>query len=592
MLLYLRRARSLRLILVLTAVPFSSHAVTILTGPTFTKATNAPLAGVLQLSTDVATRVSVSVNDGTNLWERRFYDYATTHSIPLFGFKPARTNQLTVTVYDQQRRQFTASQPLPFVTSSLPSNFPILTLLHSEPERMEPGYTLFRTAMKGETFWYVTIVDSAGQVVWYGTPPTTADVRWLANGHLFMPSTNDFYEIDLLGQTVQSWDMAPHLLINLHDGVPTDHGTILYLSNTNQNVSNYPTSMTDSNAPLATQLVNYEKVVEISMTNSSQVQTWTPFDELDPRRISYLISKFGPGWDSEHCNAVIEDPSDDSLIVSMRHQNALVKISRATGELIWILGPHENWNAPWQPYLLTPVGTPFFWQYGQHSPILTPQGTLLVHDNGNFKAMPFAASVAASNNYTRAVEYSINEQTMEISQVWEYGRTNMAQRIYSDHEGSVEPEPKTGNVLIDFAAISYVDGAPPSTNGPAAYMTRITEVTHDSVPQVVFDLALSLYSNTNTTYKDVSTYRAHRIPDLYTHPALPVADLSVRWQGGMPHLDFSADDALTYNVQSSSNLLNWQTIGVAVEDDPPAGNFSFADPASDPSARYYRVVTQ
>ena len=67
-------------------------------------------------------------------------------------------------------------------------------------------------------------------------------------------------------------------------------------------------------------------------------------------------------------------------------------------------------------------------------------------------------------------------------------------------------------------------------------MTRITEVTHDDVPQIVFDLTISLYSNTNTTYKDVTTYRCHRIPDLYAHPAKPVADLSVtvRGRSGLP----------------------------------------------------------
>ena len=27
-------------------------------------------------------------------------------------------------------------------------------------------------------------------------------------------------------------------------------------------------------------------------------------------------------------------------------------------------------------------------------------------------------------------------------------------------------------------------------------------VTHDAVPQIVFDLAISMYANTNTTYKD------------------------------------------------------------------------------------------
>ena len=182
-------------------------------------------------------------------------------------------------------------------------------------------------------------------------------------------------------------------------------------------------------------------MVEISAANAALLNTWSPINVLDPLRITYLIDRWEGGWDSEHVNAVIEDPSDDSLIVSLRHQNAVVKISRATGQLRWILGPPANWGPAWQPYLLTPVGTPFVWQYGQHSPILTPQGTLMLFDNGNFRASPFAPSVTDSNNYSRAVEYSINEQTMEVSQVWDYGRTNAAQRLYADHEGNAEPLP-------------------------------------------------------------------------------------------------------------------------------------------------------
>ena len=110
----------------------------------------------------------------------------------------------------------------------------------------------------------------------------------------------------------------------------------------------------------------------------------------------------------------------------------------------------------WQPYLLNPVGTPFAWQYGATCADLTPQGTLLLFDNGNFRASPFAASVPDPTNYSRAVEYQINEHTMEVSQVWDYGRTNVAQRLYVDHEGNAEPEPQTGNVLIDFSSVKYV----------------------------------------------------------------------------------------------------------------------------------------
>jgi len=77
--------------------PVASSALTILSGPSFTKVITSPLAGTLTLTTDVASRVRVSVTDGTETWARDFFDYDTIHSVPLFGFKPARTYTITVT---------------------------------------------------------------------------------------------------------------------------------------------------------------------------------------------------------------------------------------------------------------------------------------------------------------------------------------------------------------------------------------------------------------------------------------------------------------------------------------------------------------
>jgi hypothetical protein len=102
-----------------------------------------------------------------------------------------------------------------------------------------------------------------------------------------------------------------------------------------------------------------------------------------------------------------------------------------------------------------------------------------------------------------------------------------------------------------------------------------------------------MYANTNMSYKDCSVYRCHRIPDLYAHPAKPVADLSVTCENGLALLEFSADDARTYVVEASTNLVDWETIGVAVEDEQQSGDFSFEDDQSnEPVACYYRVVTQ
>src|SRR5579872_406916 len=105
-----------------------SQAVTIMSGPVVTQAPNAPLAGVLTVNTDVPSRVSISVNDGTNTWQRNFYDFSTNHSQVLLGFKPNHANQITVTVVDKNRNSI-VTQPVTFTTSPLPVDFPTSVML-------------------------------------------------------------------------------------------------------------------------------------------------------------------------------------------------------------------------------------------------------------------------------------------------------------------------------------------------------------------------------------------------------------------------------------------------------------------------------
>ncbi len=575
-------------------VTINLQALTILTGPSVATAANAPLAGVLTLTTDDPSRVSVSVSDGTNTWQRNFYDYATNHSIPLLGFKSDRTNLIAVTVHDKFRNAVTAADPLEFITDPLPSDFPPSLLITNQPAKMEPGYTLLRIVNRNTYRAYLTVVDNAGEVVWYSRVTSTSDVRQLENGDLFIPLTRSFVEINMLGNTVRTWNVPSGLNINLHDGVPTPHGTILYLNDASKVVSDFPTSATDPDAPLQTTNVLYNKVVEISATDSKLLNTWSPIDVLDPRRLTYLtfqIRNWNLGWDIEHANALIEDPRDDTLIVSMRQQNAVIKFFRDTGQIKWILGPHENWGPEFQQYLLTPVGTPFAWQYGQHAPIITPQGTLLVYDNGNFRASPFDPFVPDEDNYTRAVEYDIDETNMTVSQVWEYG-SSIAEPIFTGQVGNADWLPQTGNVLINFGFIWYINGVRPSPFSTNASMIRIKEVTHEPNPEVVFDLAFFDYANTNSNYLGCWTYRCHRIPDLYGHLATPITDLTVRFEEGIPRLEFSADETKTYAIEASTDLSDWREIGNA-SPEAEAGNFNFEDHDTLAArARFYRVVSQ
>jgi hypothetical protein len=577
------------------AVPLGCQALTILGGPSFTQSTNAPLAGMLTLTTDADSRVSISINDGTNTWERNFYDYGTNHCLPLLGFTPGETNEILVTVFGRDQSTAMAAQSLEFITPPLPGDFPKINVLLSEPSVMEPGYTLFVADVLDELTNYIIILNPDGNVVWYSPVQfNDFDVRQLPNGDLFLPDQfNRFIEVNMLGNIVNTWTPPAGYPINIHDGVPTAEDTILYLSDSNRVVNGFPSNDTDPSAPLATVVVDDNPVVEMSATDGSLINAWSPQDLLEPTRISYLTYDYGDYVvDNEHANAVVEDPSDQSIIVSLRNQNAVFKFLRSTGQLKWILGPPANWSPAFQPYLLIPVGTPFAWNYAQHAPSVTPQGTLLLYDDGNCRASPYDPAVPDQDNYSRAVEFSINETNRQVSEVWDSSWQTNQDRLYTPAIGMAQWLPQTRDVLVTYGYVTYLNGAPPGAYSPSATMARLIEYTHDPIPEKVFDVSLFDGANTNYNYQGYEVYRARRIPDLYPHPAAPVGDLVVTDENQLPHLEFSADPSRSYLVQASPDLQTWTTLGAPVQDEE-TGSFYFYDfDAGQFAARYYRVVTQ
>ncbi len=590
-------------------LPFcpSSRAVTILSDPIFIQATNAPLAGQLKVVTDVPARISVTVNDGANVWEKDFYNLSTTNVVPLFGFRPARTNLIQVTAYDGQLNACTAARPTIFLSTNLPADFPHMVVLTDVTNQMEPGYTLFVIHNRNSGNAYITIVDATGQVVWYRRALQSSDIDsyQLGDGNLFLheqPPLNEFLEMDLLGNTVQKWTPPTAYPLNSHEGFITSHGTIMYLSDVKATVTGFPnytlpvTSGTSTNVGTKTVYIDDNPIVEISVTNGALLNVWSPLNQMDPTRITYETGDFpsplGGTIDTEHANAVVDDTNDNSIIVSERDQDAVYKFSRATGKVTWILAPHDNWPASFQSNLLDPVGSPFEWSYAQHAPKVTPQGTIMIFDDGGYRASPFATQISAQDDYSRAVEYSVNETNMTISQVWDSydGGLGGGDRLLASILGEADWQPQTHNVLTTFGWINFVNGV--ELQPAPATMARIVEYTHDTPSQVVFDLAFWLYSGAPSGFQGYYCYRSHRIADLYGHPAQSVSNLTINFDAGIPILQFSADPAHGYMVQTSTDLVNWTDLGTAAEGEIP-GAFEFDDlNGALPDSNYYRVVTQ
>ena len=150
------------------------------------------------------------------------------------------------------------------------------------------------------------------------------------------------------------------------------------------------------------------------------------------------ITGVGPGRNWAHVNSVDYDPTDDSIIISSRHQSAIIKIGRDK-KVKWILGSPEGWKKGWAEKVLTPVDKDgnkikcegsvceggFDWTWTQHTgwrvDAKSTKDVIYVSafDNGDGRGMEQPAM--PSMKYTRGVVYKIDQKKMTVEQVYAVG---------------------------------------------------------------------------------------------------------------------------------------------------------------------------
>ena len=520
----------LRSILIPICIVISMHAQCVYAQPAVTAGPvlvmnpsgAVPLVGVVTMSTNTPAFASLTVTDDRNGrgFRVEFPDPQTEHALQVLGLKPERTYTIAVAAAVTRGGAPFFTAALHTQTGPLPSDFPTLELLASDPAEIEPGLILLDRAGT-----YMMVVDQQGEVVWYSTVGGQ-DAQLLPDGNVLAlrpqacPGCGVPFVMDLLGNVLAQLRPAGETEPLHHDVFPTENGTLLTLGFSSALVTDFPASETD---PLAVQttVVRDEPIIEYLPTGEV-IRKHFLQDIIDPRRIGYdSLQPTDQGVDWVHANAVLYDARDDSIVVSLRSQDAVVKFARQTGELIWILANHENWNPAFEPYLLKPVGR-FRWQYHQHAPMWTPQGTLLLFDNGNHRTSPFDGKpkIADKDNYSRAVEYAIDEQTMEVRQVWEWVSDIKDgvydETLYAGFIGDADWMGVTGNVLITFGGVSFTGGVPNEEIGRGQVSTRIIEVEHVLGGKRVFDLAV--HHNADGVGARTAVYRSEKIRSLYPFP--------------------------------------------------------------------------
>ncbi len=489
---------------------------------------NVPLAGVLSFDTDEPVTTTIQIQDGQNEWKLEYDETKDPEQgLPVIGLRPDREHTINVTIQDADGNQTRTAKPLSFTSPTLPEGdeqFPSLEVTVNKSQEMEPGITLLSVRRNkalinenpeikafNQNFGMLLAIDENGETIWYYRQDSRiSDFEVLENGNIIY-LTLDYraIEIDWLGNIVNTWwatgrpkGEIPGIPINTkslhHDIYDLPNGNLAVLGTEQRTIENYYTSETDPNAPRKTQQVIGDKIIEFQR-DGKVIWEWNTFDHLDPFHIGY--ETFGGYWerrgfpntlDWTHANNLVYDEKDDSWLISLRYQSAIVKVDRSTGEFEWILGEPSGWNEELQDKMFTLEGDGR-WFYFQHSPTPTPNGNFLVYDNGNYGAHPFEPPIPLQETYSRVVEYELDESNMTAKQVWT-SEIPGEEKVFTFAVGAVDWLKQTNNVLVSYGYLVHKENMP-KTNWDNVlrvnpFWTRVRELKHTQPAEIVWELVM------------------------------------------------------------------------------------------------------
>lgn len=399
---------------------------------------------------------------------------------------------------------------LTFQTGPLPSlPFPSMTVTRPSPSSISPenpGIEMIDVIAPtaNETQAYFT--DRDGNPIWYyevgpsGYAPETLKI--LPNGHLILsinspPTNTTLREVDLAGNTVREMTMsalAQKMQAAGYDFIPQNyHHDVLPLDNGHLIVLvNFAEPFTDlAGYPGTTEVIG-DGLIDLD-TNWNPVWAWSSFDYLDVNRHLNGL----PDW--THSNAIVYDPNDGNLLLSMRHQSWVLKIDynngTGSGNLLWHLGYQGDFALSVNG---VPTTDPTQWFSFQHFPTIVSQGggqtTLAIWDNGDFRATDDIGTLCGYPTtppcYSRATLFQIDESTMSTNLAWDD-----LPGYYGFWGGSIN-QLENGNVEFDVNALT----------SSTTIASEVQEVTQSTTPQIVWKMDIAFGSN---------AYRAYRVPSLY-----------------------------------------------------------------------------
>lgn len=507
----------------------------------------APLVRRIVVETDALSTLAVDLVSGDHHLSVSFPGEATRHQHTLLGLKPGREYQVTATLtFDGEELTQTETT----TTAGPWSHLPVADVVVDDAARRAPGHTMLplRCASQdcAEPNETVLVVDETGEIVYLlsvdaDDNDTMQDAIEYDGGILALVGTSETAAIHFAwdGTELSRWRVGAisdattpveaTLAHSMHHDIvphPLVPDTFLAIGRYRLTVPSYPASYDDPEL-FAESFVADDVALEFTIDGSVPREIKLS-DYIPTSRIAYnSLDEVIEGWrDWAHANAIVLDPTDGTWLLSLRHQDAVVKLDPdVPGAVVWIAGYPENWPAEFSDVLLSPVGSPFAWQYHQHAPLIVDDGggkkTLILFDNGNVQTAPYSGETPLfvppegvplpPGLQSRIVAYSIDEQAMTIAQSWEFDESSVG-TLFSEAVGDVDLL-ENGNVLSAWGFLQTQPGGQPwygdvGLGAKAVRVIEIDPVTRDEIWHIHLTVDAALNE------QGVTAYRAERIPSL------------------------------------------------------------------------------
>lgn len=465
-------------------------------------ATNNPQVAQYTIAPPVGGSVSIQFSTDTSYnlttWTQTAGGNDTPISILVAGMRASTPYHMRAVLNLSNGAQFTDSDHV-FTTGAInPAFFPQISV--STPSGLTPqaGIEMIDTV---NTVTEAFATDLSGNVIWsYPAALQSGDsiqpIKLLSNGHMIVnienPTASRLLEVDLAGNTIRELDIATlnqrlatagfNIVAQTmhHEVTPLPNGHFLILVNMTKPFTNLP-GLPGTTDVLGDQIIDLDP-------NWNPVWVWNTFDHLDVNRHPMSF----PDW--THSNAIVYSKDDGNIILSMRHQNWLIKINynngQGDGSIVWHLGEGGD-------FTLMGGTDPTDWFWAQHGPSFTTPNTtgtfsLILMDNGDDREFPVGVTCGATGEpvclYSTAEQLQLDENAKTATITF-----HDFPNLYSFFGGDAQVL-ANGDAEYDLCA---------ATPGGNAVVLELPE--QENPRQVAWQMNIS----------GDGTYRAYRLPSLY-----------------------------------------------------------------------------